>query len=88
MIITLNPDSKTVAPQDGTCTLFPEVNSVSEYFQSPSRDPSNRMATLAKTRPIFHDDWLIRFRENRPCRTLKHLAAMLSGTARQEIFPQ
>ena len=29
------------------------------------------------TRPILHDDWLIRLGENRPDKALKHLAAML-----------
>ena len=35
------------------------------------------LTTQAKTRTIFHDDWSIRLGENRPDRTLTHLAAML-----------
>ena len=38
------------------------------------------LTTYAKTRPILHDDWSIRLGENRPDKTLKHLATMLLCT--------
>ena len=38
---------------------------------------SSRILTRhAKTRPVLHDDWLIKLGENRPDRALKHLAAV------------
>ena len=37
------------------------------------------LITHAKARPILHDDWSVRFGENRSERALKHLAAMLHG---------
>ena len=42
---------------------------------------SRILTTHARTMLIVHGDWLIRWGENRPDMTLKHLTAMLSIVA-------
>ena len=54
-------------------------NHVKSIFSQLIDQSSCRILTThAKTRPTLHDDWSIRFGENRADRVLKHLASMLS----------